>query len=100
MLTIQDGEANSVWRRRTTSAASWPISLNRPTVFESHTKTLAQRNPDTGLDEENMKKAQVPMVEESINDSLECSACKKKMVSYSQAQTRSADEPMTAFLRE
>ncbi|KAI1202716.1 transcription elongation factor s-ii [Nemania serpens] len=60
-------------------------------------QSAEQRKVDAILEEENMKKAQVPMEEKSISDSLECSGCKKKMVSYSQAQTRSADEPMTTF---
>ncbi|KAJ2976977.1 hypothetical protein NUW58_g7949 [Xylaria curta] len=60
-------------------------------------QSAEQRKVDAELEEENMKKAQVPMAEKSISDSLECSGCKKKMVSYSQAQTRSADEPMTTF---
>jgi len=44
-----------------------------------------------------MKKAQVPMAEKSISDALKCGKCGQKKVSYSQAQTRSADEPMTTF---
>jgi transcription elongation factor S-II len=57
----------------------------------------AQRARDRELERENMLKAQVPMAEKSISDSLQCSRCKEKKVSYSQAQTRSADEPMTTF---
>ncbi|KAK3310490.1 transcription elongation factor S-II [Chaetomium strumarium] len=57
----------------------------------------AQRARDRELERENMLKAQVPMAEKSISDSLQCSKCKQKKVSYSQAQTRSADEPMTTF---
>jgi len=34
-------------------------------------------------------------VEKSISSSLTCGKCGQKKVSYSQAQTRSADEPMT-----
>ncbi|PFH60552.1 hypothetical protein XA68_10795 [Ophiocordyceps unilateralis] len=60
-------------------------------------KSEDQRKKDLELEKENMKKAQVPMAEKSISDSLECSRCKKKRVSYTQAQTRSADEPMTTF---
>ncbi|POR32728.1 DNA repair protein rad13, partial [Tolypocladium paradoxum] len=60
-------------------------------------KSEDQRKKDMELEKENMKKAQVPMAEKSISDSLECSRCKKKKVSYTQAQTRSADEPMTTF---
>lgn len=57
----------------------------------------AQRARDRELERENMLKAQVPMAQKSISDSLQCSKCKQKKVSYSQAQTRSADEPMTTF---
>ncbi|KAJ6787946.1 hypothetical protein PWT90_03763 [Aphanocladium album] len=60
-------------------------------------KSDDQRKKEIELEKENMKKAQVPMAEKSISDSLECSKCKKKKVSYTQAQTRSADEPMTTF---
>lgn len=57
----------------------------------------AQRARDRELERENMLKAQLPQAEKSISDSLQCSKCKQKRVSYSQAQTRSADEPMTTF---
>ncbi|KAK3187617.1 transcription elongation factor TFIIS [Lecanicillium sp. MT-2017a] len=60
-------------------------------------KSDDQRRKEIELEKENMKKAQVPMEEKSISDSLECGKCKKKRVSYTQAQTRSADEPMTTF---
>lgn len=60
-------------------------------------KSDDQRRKEIELEKENMKKAQVPMEEKSISDSLECGKCKKKKVSYTQAQTRSADEPMTTF---
>ncbi|RDA93500.1 hypothetical protein CP533_4018 [Ophiocordyceps camponoti-saundersi (nom. inval.)] len=60
-------------------------------------KSEDQRKKDLELEKENMKKAQVPMAEKSISDSLECGRCKKKRVSYTQAQTRAADEPMTTF---
>ncbi|KAI1819760.1 transcription elongation factor s-ii [Xylaria intraflava] len=60
-------------------------------------QSAEQRKADAALEQENMKKAQVPKAQKSISDSLECSSCKKRMVSYSQAQTRSADEPMTTF---
>ncbi|KAI1187670.1 transcription elongation factor s-ii [Nemania serpens] len=60
-------------------------------------QSAEQRKKDALLEQENMKKAQAPMEEKSMSDSLECGRCKKKMVSYNQAQTRSADEPMTTF---
>ncbi|KAI1642971.1 transcription elongation factor [Daldinia loculata] len=77
---------------------SGTIAAERFVVMTSKELMSAhQRKTDAELELENMKKAQVPMVEKSISDSLECSNCKKKMVSYTQAQTRSADEPMTTF---
>ncbi|KAL3958857.1 hypothetical protein ACCO45_007019 [Purpureocillium lilacinum] len=66
-------------------------------MTDEELKSEDQRKKDIELEKENMKKAQVPMAEKSISDSLECSRCKKKKVSYTQAQTRSADEPMTTF---
>ncbi|KAH8682496.1 transcription elongation factor s-ii [Xylariales sp. PMI_506] len=56
-----------------------------------------QRKQNAELEKENMKKAQVPMAEKSVSEELQCGNCKQKKVSYSQAQTRSADEPMTTF---
>ncbi|CCF44922.1 transcription elongation factor S-II [Colletotrichum higginsianum] len=60
-------------------------------------KSEEQRKKEDALQLENMKKAQVPMAEKSISDALKCGKCGQKKVSYSQAQTRSADEPMTTF---
>lgn len=67
------------------------------TMSQEELKSAEQRRKENLLQEENMKKAQVPMAEKSISDALTCSKCKQKKVSYSQAQTRSADEPMTTF---
>jgi transcription elongation factor S-II len=60
-------------------------------------KSAERKRIDEKLEEENMKKAQVPMAEKSISDALRCGKCGQKKVSYTQAQTRSADEPMTTF---
>lgn len=58
---------------------------------------------------DNMKKLRHEMTKEAIRDAqlaqvtgtksdlLKCSKCKKRNCSYTQAQTRSADEPMTTF---
>lgn len=67
------------------------------TMTDDDLKSEDQRKKDLELERENMKKAQVPMAEKSISESLECGRCKKKKVSYTQAQTRAADEPMTTF---
>ncbi|EPE24522.1 Elongation factor TFIIS 2 [Glarea lozoyensis ATCC 20868] len=60
-------------------------------------KSAKRIEEDKKLNYENMKMAQVPMAEKSISDALRCGRCGQKKVSYSQAQTRSADEPMTTF---
>lgn len=56
-----------------------------------------QRKTNELYEKENMKKAQVPMAEKSVSSEFKCARCGEKKVSYSQAQTRSADEPMTTF---
>ncbi|KAI8940121.1 hypothetical protein NX059_003834 [Plenodomus lindquistii] len=60
-------------------------------------KSDERRAEDKILEEENIKQAMVAQVEKAISKEFQCGKCKKKMVSYSQAQTRSADEPMTTF---
>ncbi|MCJ1339676.1 RNA polymerase II elongation factor [Bachmanniomyces sp. S44760] len=68
-------------------------------VIMSHDelKSPERREQDRILEKENMRDAQVPKAEKSISTSLTCGKCGQKKVSYSQAQTRSADEPMTTF---
>lgn len=60
-------------------------------------KSEERKKEEEALQKDNMKRAQVPMAERSISDALKCGKCGQKKVSYSQAQTRSADEPMTTF---
>lgn len=67
------------------------------TLSHDELKSEMQKKIDEKLEYENMKMAQVPMAEKSISDALKCGKCGQKKVSYSQAQTRSADEPMTTF---
>lgn len=67
------------------------------TMTTDELKSAEQRKKENELQKENMMKAQVPMAEKSISDALKCGKCQQKKVSYTQAQTRSADEPMTTF---
>ncbi|EXJ78040.1 transcription elongation factor S-II [Capronia epimyces CBS 606.96] len=60
-------------------------------------KSKQQREEDMKIAKENMNNAMVAQEEKSVSSSLECGKCHQKKVSYSQAQTRSADEPMTTF---
>ncbi|KAK7430235.1 transcription elongation factor TFIIS [Neonectria magnoliae] len=77
---------------------SGEVSADRFVVMtDEDLKSDDQRKKEEELEKENMKKAQVPMAQKSISDTFECSRCKQKKVSYTQAQTRAADEPMTTF---
>ncbi|EHY59760.1 transcription elongation factor TFIIS [Exophiala dermatitidis] len=60
-------------------------------------KSKQQREEEIKIAKENMNNAMVAQEEKSVSTSLECGKCHQKKVSYSQAQTRSADEPMTTF---
>ncbi|KPM37348.1 hypothetical protein AK830_g9202 [Neonectria ditissima] len=77
---------------------SGEVSADRFVIMtDEDLKSDDQRKKEQELEKENMKKAQVPMAQKSISDTFECSRCKQKKVSYTQAQTRAADEPMTTF---
>lgn len=56
-----------------------------------------QREKDRKIQKENMDKAMVAQQERSISTSLQCGKCGQRKVTYTEAQTRSADEPMTLF---
>ena len=62
-------------------------------------KSEERRKADSALIKENMKEAQMPQAERSISTAIHCNnpKCGKGTVAYTQAQTRSADEPMTTF---
>jgi len=77
---------------------SGEVSASKFVVMsDEELKSTKRREEDKKLSEDNMKKAQVPMAQKSISDALRCGRCGQKKVSYTQAQTRSADEPMTTF---
>ena len=67
------------------------------TMSHEEMKSKRQREEDMKIAKENMNNAMVAQEEKSVSTSLECGKCHQKKVSYSQAQTRSADEPMTTF---
>lgn len=73
------------------SAAQFVVMSDKELASEE------QRAIEAKLRAENMKNAQVPKAEKSVSSALKCGKCGQKKVSYSQAQTRSADEPMTTF---
>jgi transcription elongation factor S-II len=72
-----------------------------PSVFvrmsHDQLKSAQRREEDRKFEQENMNKAMIAQPERSVNASLECSRCGQNKVTYAEAQTRSADEPMTVF---
>ncbi|CBX95569.1 hypothetical protein IAQ61_004395 [Plenodomus lingam] len=77
---------------------SGDISAKRFVVMtHDEMKSDERRAEDKILEQENINQAMVAQVEKAISKEFQCGKCKQKMVSYSQAQTRSADEPMTTF---
>jgi transcription elongation factor S-II len=66
-------------------------------MSQDELKSAERRKADEKLNKENLLKAQVPTEDKSVSDALKCGRCGQKKVSYTQAQTRSADEPMTTF---
>jgi transcription elongation factor S-II len=60
-------------------------------------KSEERRAADEKIKKENMDKAMVAQAERSISSSLQCGKCGQRKVTYTEAQTRSADEPMTVF---
>ncbi|KAI4125893.1 MAG: hypothetical protein LQ347_005196 [Umbilicaria vellea] len=54
-------------------------------------KSAERRAEDDKIMSDNMNSAMAPQVERSISTSLTCGRCGQRKVSYSQAQTRSAD---------
>jgi transcription elongation factor S-II len=77
---------------------SGEISPQRLVVMtHEELKSKQQKAVDAAIAKENMNNAMVAQEEKSMSTSLQCGKCQQKKVSYSQAQTRSADEPMTTF---
>ncbi|PYI33738.1 transcription elongation factor [Aspergillus indologenus CBS 114.80] len=60
-------------------------------------RSAEQQERDRKIQKENMDKAMVAQAERSISTSLQCGKCGQRKVTYTEAQTRSADEPMTLF---
>ncbi|KAI4276529.1 MAG: hypothetical protein LQ337_002411 [Flavoplaca oasis] len=81
-----------------TRVLSGEITPNRfVTMSHQDLKSVEQKKQDEEFIKENMKNAEVAKPERSISNAFTCGKCGLKKVAYSQAQTRSADEPMTTF---
>ena len=72
------------------------VSTTRLATMESHEMASEERKKeDEALRAENLRNSMTAKSQRSISDQLQCGKCGQKKVSYTQAQTRSADEPMT-----
>ncbi|KAJ5692243.1 hypothetical protein N7462_001666 [Penicillium macrosclerotiorum] len=60
-------------------------------------RSAEQIAKDEEIKKKNMNDAMVAQQERSISTSLQCGKCGQRKVTYTEAQTRSADEPMTLF---
>lgn len=88
-------KSNHELRRRVLSGEITAVEFIKMSPDELKSQEHIQR--DKALEKENLNNAQVAQPEKSISDALTCGKCGQKKVSYTQAQTRSADEPMTTF---
>ena len=90
-------KSNPKLRRRVLDGEITPDQLVRFSTEDL--KSEERRLADNALMEENLKDSQMPQAERSISTAIQCKnpKCGKDTVAYTQAQTRSADEPMTTF---
>ena len=88
-------KANGSLRARVLSNEITPQGFIK--MSHEELKSVERREEDKKLETENMRAAQTAQPEKAVSSSLTCSRCGQKKVSYTQAQTRSADEPMTTF---
>ncbi|EED18592.1 transcription elongation factor S-II [Talaromyces stipitatus ATCC 10500] len=88
-------KSNPQLRQRVLSNEVTPEKFVKMTHEEL--KSDERRALDEKIHKENMDKAMVAQAERSISSSLQCGKCGQRKVTYTEAQTRSADEPMTLF---
>lgn len=88
-------KSNPMLRVRVVSNEITPEQFVR--MSSEDLRSEQQRELDAKIKKENMDKAMVAQAERSISTSLQCGKCGQRKVTYTEAQTRSADEPMTLF---
>lgn len=88
-------KSNPQLRTRVLSGEISPSRFVRMTHEEL--KSKQQREVEEAIQKENMNNAMVAQEEYSVSHTIQCGKCKQFNVKYTQAQTRSADEPMTTF---
>ncbi|KAJ5111002.1 hypothetical protein N7532_001537 [Penicillium argentinense] len=88
-------KSNPTLRVRVLSGEIKPDQFIR--MSSDELRSDSQREADEKIKKENMNNAMVAQAERSISTSLQCGKCGQRKVTYTEAQTRSADEPMTLF---
>lgn len=88
-------KSNPTLRVRVMSGEITPEQFVRMTSDDL--RSDQQRAADEAIKKKNMNDAMVAQGEKSISTSLQCGKCGQRKVTYTEAQTRSADEPMTLF---
>lgn len=88
-------KSNRELRRRVMSGEIGAMEFIK--MSQDELKSQEHKERDKAYEKENINNAQVAQPEKSISDAFVCGKCGQKKVSYNQAQTRSADEPMTTF---
>ncbi|KAJ5910102.1 hypothetical protein N7504_004745 [Penicillium tannophilum] len=88
-------KSNPMLRVRVLSGEISPEKFVRMTSDELRSEQ--QREADEAIKKKNMNDAMVAQGERSISTSLQCGKCGQRKVTYTEAQTRAADEPMTLF---
>lgn len=66
-------------------------------MTDEELKSEKTKSEDDRLRKENIDNAMVAQEKQTIASGIDCRKCKKQEVTFTQAQTRSADEPMTTF---
>jgi len=91
-LNLKDPKNPNLRKR----VVSKEISAERVATMSSEEMASSELKQELRkIENENMKNSMTPKGEKATTDQFQCGKCKQRKVSYSQAQTRSADEPMT-----
>ncbi|KAG6902705.1 hypothetical protein C0995_012845 [Termitomyces sp. Mi166 len=81
------------------SVVSGQLSVEKLSTMSSQDMASEERKAaDQKIKEENFHKSLAAGEQQAETDAFQCSRCKQRKCHYRQAQTRSADEPMTTFV--
>jgi len=81
------------------SIVSGDLSIERFSTMSSEEMASEERKAaDSKIKEENLFASYAAAEQEAETDAFQCGRCKQRKCRYRQAQTRSADEPMTTFV--